>query len=74
MMPNLSGVGNISGAAYIEPAICQGCGICAAECPAQAIQLMHYTDSQMRAKVQVLIDQSPAFVPLETIKENIGPS
>jgi heterodisulfide reductase subunit A-like polyferredoxin len=73
MMPNLSGVGDISGAAYIEPAICQGCGTCAAECPAQAIQLMHYTDSQMRAKVQVLIDESPAFVPLDTIMENIGP-
>jgi heterodisulfide reductase subunit A-like polyferredoxin len=73
MKPNLTGVGEISGAAYIEAAICQGCGICAAECPAQAIQLMHYTDSQMRAKVQVLIDESPAFVPLDTIMENIGP-
>lgn len=54
IQPNLTGVGNIWGAAYIEPSVCQGCGSCAAECPAQAIQLMHYTDAQMRAKVMAL--------------------
>jgi heterodisulfide reductase subunit A-like polyferredoxin len=74
MVPALTGVGDILGAAHIESAICQGCGTCAAECPAQAIQLMHYTDSQMRAKVKVLIDHSPGFIPVETIKENISPS
>ncbi|HLF87720.1 MAG TPA: FAD-dependent oxidoreductase [Anaerolineales bacterium] len=51
----LTGVGNIMGAAYIEPAICQGCGICVSECPARAIQLMHYTDLQMMAKVEALV-------------------
>jgi heterodisulfide reductase subunit A-like polyferredoxin len=49
------GVGEILGAAFIEPAICQGCGICAAECPARAILLMHYTDAQMSAKVRALV-------------------
>jgi len=53
--PNLTGVGHIMGAAYIEAAICQGCGTCAAECPARAIQLMHYTDAQMMAKVGALV-------------------
>jgi heterodisulfide reductase subunit A len=53
--PNLTGIGNIMGAAYIEAAICQGCGICVAECPARAIQLMHYTDEQMKAKVDALL-------------------
>ncbi|MBU1662068.1 MAG: 4Fe-4S dicluster domain-containing protein [Chloroflexi bacterium] len=53
---NLSGVGNIMGAAYIEAAVCQGCGSCAAECPAKAIQLMHYTDAQMTAKVRALVN------------------
>ena len=48
------GVGEIPGAAFIEPAICQGCGICAAECPARAIQLMHFTDAQMAAKIRAL--------------------
>ena len=50
------GVGEMLGAAYIEPAICQGCGICVAECPAQAIDLMHYTDSQLKAKVTALLN------------------
>jgi heterodisulfide reductase subunit A-like polyferredoxin len=52
---NLTGVGDILGAAYIEPSVCQGCGQCAAECPARAIQLMHYTDAQMEAKVKALV-------------------
>jgi heterodisulfide reductase subunit A-like polyferredoxin len=55
---NLTGVGNILGAAYIEPAVCQGCGQCAAECPARAIQLMHYTDAQMMVKVKALMVKS----------------
>ena len=49
------GAGGIMGAAYIEPAVCQGCGICVAECPAQAIDLMYYTDSQLKAKVTALL-------------------
>jgi heterodisulfide reductase subunit A len=60
---NLTGVGSILGAAYIEGAICQGCGICAAECPAHAIQLEHYTDAQMSAKLTALVD-----ISLETIR------
>ncbi|MCX7840150.1 MAG: FAD-dependent oxidoreductase, partial [Anaerolineae bacterium] len=47
-------IGGIYGAAYIEPAACQGCGTCAAECPGKAIQLMHYRDDQVLAKVQAL--------------------
>lgn len=41
------GVGGLGGAAYIDPALCQGCGTCAGECPANAIQLVNYTDEQM---------------------------
>jgi heterodisulfide reductase subunit A-like polyferredoxin len=67
--PNLTGVGSIMGAAYIEAAVCQGCGSCAAECPAQAIQLMHYTDTQMRAKVGALLSSPDRFVPLDQIVE-----
>ena len=43
------------GAAYIEPAQCQGCGICVAECPAKAIQLMHYRDEQYGARSEALL-------------------
>lgn len=52
---DLSGAGGILGSAYIEPAICQGCGSCAAECPARAIQLTNYTDAQLKAKVGALL-------------------
>jgi heterodisulfide reductase subunit A len=45
---------NEKGSAEIESAKCQGCGICAAECPAKAIQLMHYKDNQMLAKTETL--------------------
>jgi ferredoxin len=68
MTPTLTGVGNITGAAYIEPAVCQGCGTCAAECPAQAIQLSHYTNQQMAAKVKALVRPKPGLITLETIK------
>lgn len=49
------GVGGVRGAAYIEAAICQGCGVCVAECPARAIQLRDYTDLQIQSKVQALL-------------------
>jgi heterodisulfide reductase subunit A-like polyferredoxin len=40
--------------AYIEPAACQGCGVCVSECPAKAIELHHYSDSQVIAKEEAL--------------------
>ena len=45
----------IDAVAKIEPSQCQGCGICASECPAKAIQLQHYTDEQMLAKCEGFI-------------------
>ncbi|MFH1860334.1 MAG: FAD-dependent oxidoreductase, partial [bacterium] len=45
---------NDKGAAEIEPVKCQGCGICASECPAKAIELMHYKDNQVMAKVDAM--------------------
>ncbi|MGD8504363.1 MAG: NAD(P)-binding protein [Syntrophobacterales bacterium] len=38
----------------INEALCQGCGICASECPAKVIQLAHYEDDQIGAKVDAL--------------------
>ena len=69
MKPGLTGVGDIMGAAYIEAAVCQGCGSCVAECPARAIQLMHYTDAQMKAKVRALVEPVRAFISLDEIVE-----
>jgi heterodisulfide reductase subunit A-like polyferredoxin len=47
-------IGNIAGAAEIEAALCQGCGICVGECPAKAIQLLHYRDDQVLASITAL--------------------
>ena len=43
------------GAAEIDPATCQGCGVCVAECPGKAIRLQHFTDTQVIAKVDALL-------------------
>ncbi|MGB9593945.1 MAG: 4Fe-4S dicluster domain-containing protein, partial [Anaerolineae bacterium] len=53
--PELVGAGGIRGAAEVKAAACQGCGLCVAECPAKAIQLMHYKDEQMFAKIEALL-------------------
>ncbi len=58
--PTKMAIGGIYGAAHIEAAACQGCGICAAECPAKAIQLLHYRDDQVVAKVEALFTGVPA--------------
>ena len=59
-------LGGIMGAAEIQPAQCQGCGTCVAECPAKAIELLHYTDSQVYAKIDALF-ASEDFVPVGAI-------
>ncbi len=40
----------------IDPAKCMGCGSCAAECPAKAIQLHHFTDEQVAAAIEALLE------------------
>jgi heterodisulfide reductase subunit A-like polyferredoxin len=67
MKPNLTGVGGIRGAAFVETAVCQGCGTCVSECPARAIQLMHYTDAQLAAKVEALVHLPANFIPLAEV-------
>ena len=47
---------NAEGYSEIDPAKCHGCGLCAAECPAGAIQLMQYEDDQIMAKVDGLLE------------------
>lgn len=37
--------------AVISPVACQGCGICAGECPMDAIQLVEYEDDQIRDRI-----------------------
>jgi heterodisulfide reductase subunit A len=47
---------NRNGAAEIEAAMCHGCGICASECPGKAITLQHFTDEQVMAKCDVIVE------------------
>ena len=49
---------NEDSVAEIEGAICHGCGICATECPARAIQLMHYKDVQIISKTTALFQNA----------------
>jgi len=53
------------GVAEIEPATCHGCGICASECPAKAIQMMHYKDSQVIAKTKALFNEKSELIKSE---------
>ncbi|MFO7646362.1 MAG: FAD-dependent oxidoreductase [Desulfosarcina sp.] len=41
----------------IDPAKCHGCGICAAECPAKAIQLACFEDAPIMAKLEGLLER-----------------
>jgi heterodisulfide reductase subunit A len=45
---------SLRGHAFMEPAICQGCGVCVGECPGKAIKLQFFTDDQLLAKVSAL--------------------
>jgi heterodisulfide reductase subunit A-like polyferredoxin len=47
---------NADGKAEIDPAKCQGCGNCAAACPARAIQLLTFTESQENALYTCILE------------------
>jgi len=48
---------NEDGVSYIDPALCQGCGICASECPAKTIKLNWYEDTQLLSKIESLLEE-----------------
>jgi len=57
---------NAEGKAQIEEAKCQGCGNCAAACPAKAIQLRTFTDGQEHALFRsILREEEPTEVGSE---------
>lgn len=47
---------NEEGVSEIDIALCHGCGVCAAECPAKAIELNWYEDDQILSKVEALLE------------------
>jgi heterodisulfide reductase subunit A len=42
--------------AEVESAKCMGCGICAAECPARAIQLNHFKSDYFKIMIDKLFN------------------
>jgi heterodisulfide reductase subunit A len=48
---------NAEGCSEIDPALCHGCGTCAAECPAKAIQLMKFEDDVIMANLAGLLER-----------------
>ncbi len=47
---------NADGVSEIDEALCQGCGVCTAECPAKTIELAWYEDEQLLCKVESLLE------------------
>jgi heterodisulfide reductase subunit A len=45
--------------ARITTAACAGCGTCAAECPFEAIEMHHFTDAQIEAQIDALLEEGP---------------
>jgi heterodisulfide reductase subunit A-like polyferredoxin len=52
---------NLDNKAEIAAAKCMGCGICAAECPARAIQLNHFESKQFGIMLEELLDGASGF-------------
>ncbi len=46
------------GAAYIDPGLCQGCGICVAECPGKAIIMATCSDQMLNEAPSILLKQA----------------
>jgi len=49
-------------AAIISSVACQGCGICASECPMDAIQIKGFADTSMKENVDKAVDSKKAIV------------
>jgi heterodisulfide reductase subunit A len=45
------------GAAYIDPGLCQGCGMCVSECPGKAISFRRISDDQIMAMSESLFQK-----------------
>ena len=45
--------------AQVNPAQCHGCGTCVAECPADAMTQMHFTDEQIASQIRAALEKDP---------------
>ena len=65
---------NKDGKGQIESAKCMGCGICASECPARAIQLHHFETDQFTVMIKQLFNGENGVVaprPAKTLTTKI---
>jgi len=46
--------------AEVTEAACAGCGTCAAECPTMAISMNHFTDAQIEAQIDAVLEGNAA--------------
>ncbi len=60
---------NADGKAEIEEAKCQGCGNCAAACPAKAIQLRTFTDTQEHALFRSILREESSSDMMVAVEE-----
>ena len=62
--------------AEVQGAVCMGCGSCSAECPAKAITLRHFMDSQILAAVNSLLEvegEPPHHQPVYPEEVGVAP-
>jgi heterodisulfide reductase subunit A len=51
--------------AVVREAACAGCGTCAAECPENAIHMHHFSDGQINAQIDAILEGDPlAVIPV----------
>jgi len=59
--------------AEVQNAVCAGCGSCSAECPAKAITLKHYVDTQILSGIDGLLSDEVGVKSVESIyPEQVG--
>ena len=49
---------DVKAVSIVNQALCQGCGTCVAACPAGAISGTHYSDLQILAQIEGILDPS----------------
>jgi heterodisulfide reductase subunit A len=71
--PYMAPIVGVNNKAEVQGAVCMGCGSCAADCPARAITLRHYADTQVNASVNGLCHIEPdATEETQSFLEEVG--